>query len=111
LVFIGLLFIPAGTARWFAGWLFVALFWGFVLLVVRMMLRNNPQLLEERMSSLIQGDQPLWDRVLLPVFMLLFIAWLTLMPLDAVRFGWSDAPAGYRPWGLWGSCSRSTSGT
>ena len=92
LVFIGLLFIPAGTARWLAGWLFVALFWGFVLLVVCMLLRNNPQLLEERMSSLIQRDQPLWDKVLLPVFMLLFIAWLTLMPLDAVRFGWSDVP-------------------
>ena len=92
LVFIALLFIPAGTVGWLAGWVFVALFWGFVLLVVRMLLRNNPQLLEERMSSLIQRDQPLWDKVLLPVFMLLFIAWLTLMPLDAVRFGWSDVP-------------------
>jgi protein-S-isoprenylcysteine O-methyltransferase Ste14 len=30
--------------------------------------------------------------VLLPVLMLLFIAWLILMPLDAVRFGWSDVP-------------------
>lgn len=92
LVFIGLLFIPAGTVGWLAGWVFVTLFWGFVLLVVRMMLRNNPELLQERMSSPIQRSQPLWDKVLLSVLMLLFFSWLTLMPLDAVRFGWSDVP-------------------
>jgi protein-S-isoprenylcysteine O-methyltransferase Ste14 len=92
LVFIGLLFIPAGTVGWLAGWVFVTLFWGFVLLVVRMMLRNNPELLQERMSSPIQRRQPLWDKVLLSVLMLLFVSWLTLMPLDAVRFGWSDVP-------------------
>jgi len=92
LVFIGLLFIPAGTVGWLAGWLFVTLFWGFVLLVVRMMLRNNPELLQERMSSPIQRSQPLWDKVLLSVLMLLFVSWLVLMPLDAVRFGWSDVP-------------------
>ena len=92
LVFIGLLFIPAGTVGWLAGWLFVTLFWGFVLLVVHMMLRNNPELLQERMSSPIQRSQPLWDKVLLSVLMLLFFSWLTLMPLDAVRFGWSDVP-------------------
>ena len=92
LVFIGLLFIPAGTVGWLAGWLFVTLFWGFVLLVVRMLLRNNPELLQERMSSPIQRRQPLWDKVLLSVLMLLFVSWLVLMPLDAVRFGWSDVP-------------------
>ena len=92
LVFIGLLFIPAGTVGWLAGWVFVTLFWGFVLLVVRMMLRNNPELLQERMSSPIQRRQPLWDKVLLSVLMLLFVSWLVLMPLDAVRFGWSDVP-------------------
>ena len=92
LVFIGLLFIPAGTVGWLAGWVFATLFWGFVLLVVRMMLRNNPELLQERMSSPIQRRQPLWDKVLLSVLMLLFVSWLVLMPLDAVRFGWSDVP-------------------
>ena len=50
LVFIGLLFIPAGTVGWLAGWVFVTLFWGFVLLVVRMMLRNNPELYSQASS-------------------------------------------------------------
>ncbi len=30
--------------------------------------------------------------MLLPVLMLLFVAWLVLMPVYAVGFGWSDVP-------------------
>jgi protein-S-isoprenylcysteine O-methyltransferase Ste14 len=93
LVIIGLLFIPAGTVGWIAGWVFVALLCGITLLVVRMLVRNDPELLQERMSSPLQRkNQPLWDKVLLPVLMLLFVVWLILMSLDAVRFGWSDVP-------------------
>ena len=92
LVIIGLLFIPAGTVSWLAGWVYIALLCGVTLLVVPMLARNDPELLKERMSSPIQRNQPLWDKVFLPVFLLLFVAWLILMPLDAVRFGWSDVP-------------------
>src|SRR5215210_9257169 len=92
LVIIGLLFIPAGTVGWLAGSVFIALLCGVTLLVVPMLVRNDPDLLEERMSSPIQRNQPLRDKVFLPVFMLLFVAWLVLMPLHAVRFGWSDVP-------------------
>ncbi len=92
LVIIGLLFIPAGTVSWLAGWVYIALLCGVTLLVVPMLARNDPELLKERMSSPIQRNQPLWDKVFLPVFLLLFAAWLILMPLDAVRFGWSDVP-------------------
>jgi protein-S-isoprenylcysteine O-methyltransferase Ste14 len=93
LVITGLLFIPAGTVSWIAGWVYVALLCGVSLLVVSMLARNDPELLKERMSSPIQRNQPLWDKVLLLVLLVLFIAWLILMPLDAVRFGWSEMPA------------------
>jgi protein-S-isoprenylcysteine O-methyltransferase Ste14 len=92
LVIAGLLFVPAGTVSWLAGWVFMALLCGITLIVVRMLVRCDPELLKERVASPIQRDQPLWDRVLIPVFMLLFVAWLVLMSLDAARFGWSDVP-------------------
>ena len=92
LVIIGLLFIPAGTVGWIAGWVYVALLCGVSLLVVSMLARNDPELLKERTSFPIQRNQPLWDKVLLLVLLVLFIAWLILMPLDAVRFGWSEMP-------------------
>lgn len=92
LVIAGMLFIPAGTVGWLAGWVFMVIFCGFNLLVIRMLARNDPELLEERMSFPVQRDQAPWDRVLMSVFELLFVAWLILMPLDAVRFGWSEVP-------------------
>jgi protein-S-isoprenylcysteine O-methyltransferase Ste14 len=57
-----------------------------------MLTRNDPELLQERMASPIQRNQPLRDNAILPLLVLLFVAWLTPMPLDAVRFGWQDVP-------------------
>ncbi len=37
-------------------------------------------------------DQKAWDKVFLIAVDILFIAWLVLMPLDAVRFHWSHMP-------------------
>ena len=92
LVIGALLFVPAGTLDWLAGWAFMGLLCGVTVVVVRMLARDDPELLRERMSSPIQRDQPLWDRVLLSTLLVLFVAWLILMPLDAVRFGWSEVP-------------------
>jgi protein-S-isoprenylcysteine O-methyltransferase Ste14 len=89
LVFAFLLFGAAGTLRWPAGWAFLAVFFGAALLMTLAMARNDPALLEERMKPPLQQGQPLWDQLIMSVMMVLFIGWLVLMGLDAVRFGWS----------------------
>jgi hypothetical protein len=38
-----------------------------------MLIRDDPDLLEERMSSPIQRGQPVWAKALLPGFILLFV--------------------------------------
>jgi protein-S-isoprenylcysteine O-methyltransferase Ste14 len=91
-VFAALLFVSAGTLLWPAGWAFIALFFGFALAIVLWLAHKEPELLAERMSSPIQRGQPLWDKVFVVAVMVLFVAWLILMPLDAVRFGWSEVP-------------------
>jgi protein-S-isoprenylcysteine O-methyltransferase Ste14 len=91
-VFAALLFVPAGTLLWPAGWAFMALFFGFTLAMVLWLAREDPELLAERMSSPIQRGQPLWDKVFVAALTLLFLAWLIVMPLDAVRFRWSEVP-------------------
>ena len=91
-VFAALLFVSAGTLLWPAGWAFIALFFSFALAIVLWLAREEPELLAERMSSPIQRGQPLWDKVFVAAVMVLFLAWLILMPLDAVRFGWSEVP-------------------
>src|SRR5215218_4463897 len=91
-VFAALLFVSAGTVLWPAGWLFMAIFFGCGLAIVLWLAREDPELLVERLSSPIQRGQPLWDKVFLAAVMPLFVVWLILMPLDAVRFGWSQMP-------------------
>jgi protein-S-isoprenylcysteine O-methyltransferase Ste14 len=91
-VFAALLFVCAGTLLWPAGWAFLALFFGFALAIILWLARKEPELLAERMSSPMQSGQPLWDKVFVVAVMVLFVAWLILMPLDAVRFGWSEVP-------------------
>ena len=91
-VFAALLFVSAGTVLWPAGWVFIGIFFGFALAITLWLAREDPELLAERMSSPIQRGQPLWDKVFLAAVSLLFVLWLILMPLDAVRFGWSEMP-------------------
>jgi protein-S-isoprenylcysteine O-methyltransferase Ste14 len=91
-VFATLLFVAAGTVLWSAGWVFMAIFFGFSLAITLWVGHESPELLAERLATPIQRDQPLWDRVFVAAVMPLFVVWLILMPLDAVRFGWSQMP-------------------
>lgn len=93
LLFAVLLFGPAGTVAWPAGWAFLLLFFAPVLLITRALARDNPALLDERMKPLIQKGQPLWDKIAVASLAVLFGLWLILMGLDAGRFHWSAMPA------------------
>ncbi len=93
LVFALVLFLAAGTAAWPAGWAFLILFFGFTVALSLWLLRHNPELLTERMTGIGKADQKTWDKVFFVVAELLFLAWLVVMPLDAVRFHWSHVPA------------------
>ena len=87
------LFLAAGTVGWPAGWAFLVLFFGFVVALSLWLLRHNPDLLIERMTGVCKPDQKAWDKVFYGLANLVFLAWLVLMPLDAVRFHWSQMPA------------------
>ena len=87
------LFLAAGTIAWLAGWIFMALFFGFVLAITLWLFRYNPDLLKERMT-ITRSDQKAWDKIFMfGLAYIAFLGWLVLMPLDAVRFHWSQVPA------------------
>jgi protein-S-isoprenylcysteine O-methyltransferase Ste14 len=83
------LFLSAGTAAWFAGWIYLAFLCAFSVANNLWLLRNNPGLLEERIRF---NFQETWDKSFLAAFYVLFSVWFILMPLDAVRFHWSRMP-------------------
>jgi len=101
-VFAALLFVSAGTLLWPAGWAFIAIFFSFAVAIVLWLARKQPELLAERMSSPMQSGQPLWDKVFVVAVMVLFVAWLIVMPLDAVRFGYSEVPGWLQIFGALG---------
>lgn len=92
LVFALALFLAAGTVAWLAGWVFLILFFGFVVVLSVWLLGYNPGLLTERMTGIGKADQKTWDKVFFGLLNVIFLAWLILMPLDAVRFHWSHMP-------------------
>jgi protein-S-isoprenylcysteine O-methyltransferase Ste14 len=91
-VFALVLFLAAGTIFWPEGWAFLILFFSFTLAISLWLLRHNPGLLTERMTGIGKPDQKTWDKVFFAVANVIFLAWLLLMPLDAVRFHWSQVP-------------------
>jgi protein-S-isoprenylcysteine O-methyltransferase Ste14 len=93
-VVIGLaLFLAAGTVTWLAGWAFLVLFFVFTVALSGWLLRHNPGLLTERMTGIGKAGQKSWDKVFFAAANLYFVAWLVVIPFDAVRFHWSHMPA------------------
>jgi protein-S-isoprenylcysteine O-methyltransferase Ste14 len=92
LITAALLFVPAGTVEWPAAWVFLVELWGPGLAVGIWLARRDPQLLKERMGSPIQHGQERWDKVFIVILLALWIVWLPLMALDAVRYHASHVP-------------------
>jgi len=86
------LFIPAGTLRWTAGWVFFGSFFLFFVGVSIWLYSYNPSLAIERMR-LGGSNQQGWDRILFPFMFTSPLAWLVLSSLDAARFHWSHVPS------------------
>ncbi len=85
------LFLASGTLAWPAAWIFLILSFGFGLALTLWLFRYNPGLLKERMT-ITKRDQKAWDKVWMSLMGTVFLVWLVLMPLDAVRFHWSQVP-------------------
>ena len=91
-VFALAIFLPAGTMAWTAGWVYLSIFFIFTITISIVLLKSNPGLLQERMTGLARPDEKAWDRALMVLIAVVFFAWLVFMPLDAVRFHWSQMP-------------------
>jgi protein-S-isoprenylcysteine O-methyltransferase Ste14 len=87
-----LLFLPAGTIGWRAGWVFLAVlilaFGGSALVLARV----NPIIYRAR--SRFQPGTKRWDKALLAVILPAMVAILPVAGLDAGRFHYSVVP----PW-------------
>ncbi|MES5488175.1 isoprenylcysteine carboxylmethyltransferase family protein [Bradyrhizobium sp. INPA03-11B] len=84
-----LLFLAAGTVRWTGAWLFLLEITIGGLITEAWLARHDPGLLAERRTVCGQAG---WDRVITSIMPLLWLTWLPLMALDAVRYQISLVP-------------------
>lgn len=87
-----LLFFAAGNWQWAQAWAFLAIFAVGSIAFSVWLLRRDPALLASRLGPLVQRGQPIWDRIFLLTFILIWCGWLVLMALDAQRWHTSDIP-------------------
>ena len=87
-----LLFVAAGTWRWMEAWWFLIIFAAGSAAFCAWLLRRDPALLAARMGSVVQKEQPLWDRLFMGSILVGWNLWLVLMALDARRWHTSHVP-------------------
>ncbi len=83
-----LLFIPAGTLKYWNGWLFICALFIPVIFVISYLIKNDPELLKKRMSSK-EKERP--QKILIKLSFIPFLISFIIPGLD-YRYGWSGVP-------------------
>jgi protein-S-isoprenylcysteine O-methyltransferase Ste14 len=81
-----LLFVPAGTLHWWRAWVFLAVTVAVMAGAVFSIWPDNADLFSQRARGIIQKGQPLWDRFLVVLLVVSYVAQIVFIPLDVFRF-------------------------
>lgn len=85
------LFIPAGSLRYWQGWVYLAVFAGCTLLITAWLFRNDPGLLSRRVQAGPVAETQRSQQILQSLASLCFILLFIVPGLD-YRLGWSQVP-------------------
>jgi protein-S-isoprenylcysteine O-methyltransferase Ste14 len=86
-----ILFVAAGTVRYWEAWVYLAVFVGASTLTTLDLLKRDPALLERRMKGGPAAEKEASQRVIMLLASLGFVSLLVIPALDR-RFGWSSLP-------------------
>jgi protein-S-isoprenylcysteine O-methyltransferase Ste14 len=89
-----LLFVPAGTLRWWRAWAFLAVTVAVMAAAIYSILPDNAGLFSERARGVIQKGQPLWDKVFVILLIVSYVGQIVFIPLDVLRFHLAPKPGG-----------------
>ena len=89
-VLFAMFFLPAGTFSYWEAWVYLAIIFIPMTLVLIYLFKNDPGRLERRMKTREpETEQKLIVKLSVPLFLIAF-----LLPGFDQRFGWSDVPVG-----------------
>ncbi len=83
-----LLFVPAGSIRYWEGWLYLGVLFIPIAFVALYLVKHDPELLERRMKTRERESE---QRTIIALSTFIIIVGLVVPGLD-YRFGWSDLP-------------------
>jgi protein-S-isoprenylcysteine O-methyltransferase Ste14 len=88
-----LLFVPAGTVRYWLGWIYLSIFFGAAALTTWYLMRHDPALLERRMKGGPTAETRPAEKAIMLAASAGFIGLLVVSALDH-RHSWSVVPLG-----------------
>ena len=88
--FVALIFVAAGTFRWPRLWFFLGFYVAVTSGLMIWLKKRDPELFKERTT--VKKGVKAWDKVIVKVYTALLMVLYIVVPLDAVRFGWSRVP-------------------
>lgn len=88
-----LLFLPAGTVRYWQAWVYLSVFTCASSLLTLYLMRRDPALLERRMSGGPTAEKRTPQKLIMLFVSVCFVALLVVPALDH-RMGWSRVPPG-----------------
>jgi protein-S-isoprenylcysteine O-methyltransferase Ste14 len=88
-----LLFVPAGTVRYWQAWVYLALFFSLSAAITGDLMRRDPALLERRLKGGPTAEKRPLQRIIMLGASLGFVGLLVVPALD-FRFRWSVVPVG-----------------
>lgn len=86
-----LLFLPAGTVRYWQAWTYLSVFFGAFVPITFYLIKKNPALLKRRLRAGPTAEKRTRQKIIMLWASLGFIALLVVPELDH-RFGWSSMP-------------------
>ena len=91
LVMAALLFVTAGTIRYWQAWVYLAVFFGASFLITLYLAKNDPALLKRRLSGGPWAEKEQTQKIIMAFTSIGFLALIVTPGLD-FRFGWSAVP-------------------
>ncbi|MFZ2059948.1 MAG: isoprenylcysteine carboxylmethyltransferase family protein [Candidatus Binatus sp.] len=86
------IFLPAWTFDYWQAWIVVAVFFGCTIAITLYLMKNDPKLLERRVSAGVVAEHEKNQKIIQAFAALAFIALFVVSSLDH-RFGWSRVPS------------------
>jgi protein-S-isoprenylcysteine O-methyltransferase Ste14 len=86
-----LLFIPAGTIRYWQAWVYLLIFFGASMGITIYLIKNDPALLKRRMHAGPRAEKEKAQKLIMLLSMISFVTVFVVSALD-YRFEWSPAP-------------------